>query len=131
MALINCPECNKEISDKAQVCPHCGYDLLESTQDSPMTKDVYWKKADNDKSPCPACGKSNWSSPIRRGYHLQFSIFGGIFGAIIGAVIGLIMNYFNGFPWWHGALILGAICCFWGYGGIVKKCRNCGKLVSF
>lgn len=27
MALINCPECNKEISDKATVCPHCGYGL--------------------------------------------------------------------------------------------------------
>ncbi len=25
MALINCPECNKEISDKAVSCPHCGY----------------------------------------------------------------------------------------------------------
>lgn len=24
MALINCPECNKQISDKAQACPHCG-----------------------------------------------------------------------------------------------------------
>ncbi len=24
MSLINCPECNKEISDKAQICPHCG-----------------------------------------------------------------------------------------------------------
>ena len=24
MALINCPECNKEISNKAQACPHCG-----------------------------------------------------------------------------------------------------------
>jgi len=24
MALINCPECKKEISDKAQSCPHCG-----------------------------------------------------------------------------------------------------------
>lgn len=27
MALINCPECNKEISDKASFCPHCGYPL--------------------------------------------------------------------------------------------------------
>lgn len=25
MALINCPECNKEISDKAGVCPSCGF----------------------------------------------------------------------------------------------------------
>lgn len=25
MALINCPECGKEISDTANKCPHCGY----------------------------------------------------------------------------------------------------------
>ncbi len=25
MALINCPECNREISDKAKSCPHCGF----------------------------------------------------------------------------------------------------------
>ena len=27
MALISCPECNKEVSDKAEVCIHCGYPL--------------------------------------------------------------------------------------------------------
>lgn len=27
MALINCPECAKEISDKAISCPHCGYPI--------------------------------------------------------------------------------------------------------
>lgn len=25
MALIKCPECNKEISDKVKACPYCGY----------------------------------------------------------------------------------------------------------
>ncbi len=25
MTLINCPECNKEISDKALMCPNCGF----------------------------------------------------------------------------------------------------------
>ncbi|MDR0303072.1 MAG: zinc ribbon domain-containing protein [Treponema sp.] len=25
MALINCPECQKEISNKVKSCPHCGY----------------------------------------------------------------------------------------------------------
>ena len=30
MALINCPECGKEISDRAGECPHCGYPLSES-----------------------------------------------------------------------------------------------------
>lgn len=29
MALINCPECNKEISDKAKACPNCGYPVSE------------------------------------------------------------------------------------------------------
>lgn len=27
MALIVCPECNKQISDQAEACPHCGYPL--------------------------------------------------------------------------------------------------------
>ncbi len=25
MALINCPECGKEISNQAAACPHCGF----------------------------------------------------------------------------------------------------------
>ena len=25
MALIKCPECNGDVSDKAATCPHCGY----------------------------------------------------------------------------------------------------------
>lgn len=29
MALITCPECNKEISDKVKSCPHCGYPIVE------------------------------------------------------------------------------------------------------
>lgn len=27
MALIKCPECGKEISDKASNCPSCGYPI--------------------------------------------------------------------------------------------------------
>lgn len=27
MSLINCPECKREISDKAKCCPNCGYEL--------------------------------------------------------------------------------------------------------
>lgn len=38
MALINCPECGKEISDKAAACPHCGCPSSE------------WKNGDGLKS---------------------------------------------------------------------------------
>lgn len=31
MSLIKCPECGKEISDKATVCIHCGYPIKEET----------------------------------------------------------------------------------------------------
>jgi len=30
MALIQCPECSKAISDKAHTCIHCGYPLSEA-----------------------------------------------------------------------------------------------------
>lgn len=32
MALISCPECKKEISDQASVCPNCGYELKNATK---------------------------------------------------------------------------------------------------
>lgn len=34
MALINCPECEKEISDKVKACPHCGYPLEENLDET-------------------------------------------------------------------------------------------------
>ena len=34
MALIICPECGKEISDKAPQCIHCGYPIAELKEDT-------------------------------------------------------------------------------------------------
>jgi hypothetical protein len=36
MSLINCPECNKEISDKAKVCVHCGSPLTLTIIGTPV-----------------------------------------------------------------------------------------------
>ena len=81
MALIICPECGKEISDKAKCCIHCGYPLEEETQKQPELpeEDRYWeaepdgfsseKDAEGIAGPepeemseavfinCPVCGK--------------------------------------------------------------------------
>lgn len=39
MALMNCPECNREISDTVEQCPHCGYQLKKgyAEEDSKTT----------------------------------------------------------------------------------------------
>lgn len=37
MALINCPECGKEISDKVKACPHCGYPFVEEQLGDTLT----------------------------------------------------------------------------------------------
>jgi hypothetical protein len=30
MALIKCPECNKQVSNAAKTCPHCGFQLISN-----------------------------------------------------------------------------------------------------
>ena len=42
MALITCPECNKEVSESATACPHCGYPL----KGSPDSHDILAASSD-------------------------------------------------------------------------------------
>jgi hypothetical protein len=35
MALINCPECGKQVSTEAQACPACGYPIAEKQTPMP------------------------------------------------------------------------------------------------
>ena len=37
MALIKCPECGKQYSDKAKACPNCGYQPKKSSAPIAMT----------------------------------------------------------------------------------------------
>lgn len=55
MAMINCPECGKEISDKAKKCIHCGKVLIE--EEPKMKKcDECGKEVPVDATECPYCG---------------------------------------------------------------------------
>lgn len=38
MALITCPECSNKISDRAPICPHCGFPMREGTILTPKAK---------------------------------------------------------------------------------------------
>ena len=39
MALIKCPECGTEVSDKAEKCPKCAYPIKPENKISPVKND--------------------------------------------------------------------------------------------
>ena len=55
MAMIDCPECGKQVSDKAPACPACGVPVA-----SPQQEKIFCSKCgkdiDKDAIVCPACG---------------------------------------------------------------------------
>ena len=38
MALTDCPACNKKISDKSDVCPHCGFQVGDASAEDILRK---------------------------------------------------------------------------------------------
>ena len=51
MALINCPHCGKEISDKAISCIHCGVSLIE--EEKPITPQPMLDTTMENETPPP------------------------------------------------------------------------------
>ena len=72
MALINCPECGKEISDKALTCPNCGIPINQQPQ-----KEEYLC--------CPKCGSHELHAE-----HKGFSGGKALAGALVTGGIGLL-----------------------------------------
>lgn len=42
MAIINCKECKKEVSDQAKICPNCGFDLQKEKNTAITSKGCLW-----------------------------------------------------------------------------------------
>ena len=59
MAIIQCPECGKEISDQYKFCGYCGFPLKESVNKITHT----WRCVNcgnmTDSEICSHCGKSS------------------------------------------------------------------------
>jgi len=51
MAIIKCPECGRQISDKAPVCPNCGVEIAGKIIRCPQCGEVYF----NNQEFCPNC----------------------------------------------------------------------------
>ena len=73
MALICCPECGKEISDKALSCPNCGNPMNQQTQQQ------------EEYLCCPKCGSRELHAE-----HKGFSGGKALAGAILTGGIGLL-----------------------------------------
>lgn len=66
MALINCPECAKEISDKADACPSCGFPVARTLAAAVSESKVTvveclgcHEQIPLDEELCPHCGLFN------------------------------------------------------------------------
>lgn len=54
MAIIKCPECGHQISDKAPVCPECGVEIAGKIIKCPYCGEIYFKS----DTACPHCHKA-------------------------------------------------------------------------
>lgn len=94
MAMIKCKECEKEMSDHAKICPHCGY------ENSIMFCPECNKQLSSKANMCPHCGyvfkNINNGSDSSKGenYNMALaSLICSFFGitSIVSLVLGIIV----------------------------------------
>ena len=58
MALISCPNCKNPVSDKAVVCPNCGYAGMGQSADAQnkIKCEDCGNEFENNLASCPVCG---------------------------------------------------------------------------
>lgn len=104
MALINCPECGREVSDKAASCPNCGVTI------NPATINM----SNGSSVKCPKCGNRNCQLTTEiTSSGKDFSAGKGFCGALLLGPIGVL-------------------CGACGKGKTIQStsywiCANCGK----
>lgn len=91
MAIIQCPECKKEVSDKAQFCPSCGYAIGATVVEQTSKK---WKRLQLIGAFLLVVGVIT----LIGGYKSS----GGLITALLLNVAGLILVvYARTQTWWH------------------------------
>lgn len=88
MALINCSECGKEVSDKAASCPNCGNPI----NNNPIKKDVVvntTSTTNEDLLKCPKCSSTQLTSN-KKGFSGGKAVAGAVLTGGIGLLAGTI-----------------------------------------
>lgn len=83
MALINCPECNKQISDSATNCPNCGFPLskIKEPIKQPISEIHKANNTQNESKKTSGCLKTAlWIFIGAIGISFLIGIIGNIFG---------------------------------------------------
>lgn len=70
MALVKCPECGKEISDKASVCINCGYPISEPTEPQ-KTEDDHCVCSESYQPTNNGSEEKTFSSEIRKTNYVE------------------------------------------------------------
>ena len=78
MALVKCPECSSQISDKATACPSCGYPI-SSVLSTPQTAAVQ-SPGQNRDSAASVQSVSVVKSAKSRGVYIILGLFFGLLG---------------------------------------------------
>lgn len=120
MALIKCPECGKEISDKAQDCIHCGYKLNKN-----FCPECHNAVGDSD-SICHSCGYNLRQKNINNSVNKKYNTYA-LVGLILGlcSIIAWIIPLF-GYP----CTIIGIIFSACGVGSEKKPLAITGLILS-
>lgn len=103
MALIKCPECGREVSDKALSCPNCGYpfsqDPLEWAMDFETSPSVQASEPKKEQpvseAAIPSVGK-NYKTAVKKKDHMPVIVIGVLATALI--TIGIITGVTSGRP---------------------------------
>lgn len=83
MALINCPECGKEVSDKAVSCPYCGIPI------SPVITNNNQQGTQEEYLCCPKCQSKDLHAE-KKGFSGGKALVGGLLTGGIGLLAGTI-----------------------------------------
>lgn len=124
MGLVHCPDCNRMISDRALMCPECGYSehadnvIFSHSEKSSRTGTIrVCKKCKHEYDPQIYTLFSPWYS----------TLIGGAMGFVLGGSIGIAAGPFGAIS---GAVPLAVVGAYLGYSlsAKISRCPECRKI---